>query len=460
MEVLLAGNASVPRATPCGDIVDGSPAQNLTGVTTDTEPYHEASVAPNETLTSTGPLTTYSSAEPISHVIKTSDSLLASLSPSLPGAHLTKVDVDSFRGNLVQRLPRMQTFSPLPPSYEIFSMVETYLDEINPSLPIFHAQSLRLLCQRGTKNSGKPDPLWWACINAILAITTQSKSTDDGFSKVSEFSWAFFKNAFSVYDDIITSEPSILGLQVLLAMVTFIGRTSDLKLALLLSSACVHMARALGLNKEIETPGISHDEVQQRMRLIWITFVVDTVMRIKAGQPLILSAEDIKVDVPEQSPVDHLGCYEIRGINHTVNVFNLMTHITIIQSDVYNSLKTSTLETLHSPSTQGYIVSIKYRIATWTEALPIDYRPEGMSMASSFPILLLHLAYYDCVALVCTLTHKSAGSQESIAVESTELSDLRPESIDTKTQRARLRRHVLDLCHSCNAIPFIYLWSV
>jgi len=353
----------------------------------------------------------------------------------------------------------MQAFTPMPHTMEIFTIVEIYLEETNAFLPIFHPRSLRLLCQRGAMRES-PDPLWWTCMNVILATTTQSRSTDDAFSKVSEFSWAFFKNAFSVYDDIITSEPSILGLQVLLAMVIFVGRTSDLKLALLLSSTCVHKARALGLNDQSQVSGVSHEETQQRMRLIWITFILDTVMRTKAGQPLILRAEDITTGAPEQSPADQLGCYNIPGTDQTVNVLNLMIQITVIRSSVYNYLKTSTPETLYSSTTQDYIASIQSQISIWTEALPIDYRPEGTSMTLDLSILVLHLAYYDCVALVCTLIHKSAASQESVTVDSAGSPSLRAESIETQKQRAHLSRCILDLSRSCDAIPFVYLWSV
>lgn len=294
----------------------------------------------------------------------------------------------------------------------------------------------------------------------ILATTTQSRSTDDGFSKVSEFSWAFFKNAFSVYDDIITSEPSILGLQVLLAMVIFVGRTSDLKLALLLSSTCVHKARALGLNDQSQVSGSSHEETQQRMRLIWITFILDTVIRTKAGQPLILRAEDIAIGTPEQSPADQLGCYKIPGTHQTVNVLILMIQITVIRSSVYNFLKTSTPKSLHVPTTRDYIASIQSQISIWTETIPSDHRPEGTSMTLNLSILVLHLAYYDCVALICTLIQNSAASQESIMVGLAESPSLRAGSTETQNQRAHLSRCILDLSRSCDAIPFVYLWSV
>ncbi|THW92697.1 hypothetical protein D6D15_02958 [Aureobasidium pullulans] len=204
----------------------------------------------------------------------------------------------------------------------------------------------------------------------------QSRSTDDGFQKVSEFSWAFFKNAFSVYDDIMSSEPSILGLQVLLAMAAYLGRTTDLRMAMLLSSTCVHMARLLGLDKESHIVGMPQAESEQRKRLIWIVFVLDAFIRIKANQPLILSAGCIEAGIPDQASADRLGYFKISGTEQSVNVFDLMIKITAIRSEIYSYLNISTKQALRSPEAQDFILSMQGRVSTWTMELPIDYRPE------------------------------------------------------------------------------------
>ena len=81
-------------------------------------------------------------------------------------------------------------------------------------------------------------------------------------------------------------------------------------------------------------------------------------------------------------------------------------------------------------------------------------------MALDLSIVVLHLAYYDCVALVCTLIDESVDLQESIAVDLAGPLSLRPESIETRDQRAHLSRYVMNLSRSCDAIPFVYLWSV
>jgi hypothetical protein len=300
--------------------------------------------------------------------------------------------------------------------------------------------------------------LWWACMNVIIATTIQSRSTDDSFAKVSESSWAFFKNAFSVYDDIVTSEPSILGLQVLLVMVLYVGRTAHLKLTLLLSSTCVHMARIIGLDKKLETVDMCHDETEQQRRLIWITFITDTLLRIKAGQPLTLSVDSITAGMPEQVPADQLGCFEIPNSGQTVNLLNLMIDITVIRSEVYSYLTTSTPQMLQSSITQDLVSSAEVRISSWTTRLPVDYRPGGMTMVFDHPVLVLHLAYYGCMALVCTLLSQSAGPQVTLTIHMTGASTSRPEYMDIRTQRTYLSRCILNLIRSCRAIPFVYLW--
>jgi hypothetical protein len=394
---------------------------------------------------------------PANRLIVESETLLSSLSPNLPGSHLNKSYVDYLRANPVQRLPRMQIFMPILPTVEIFTIVEIYLTDINAFIPIFHPRSLRILCHRGVTN-GKPDTLWWACMNIIIATTIQSRSTDDGFAKVSESSWAFFKNAFSVYDDIVTSEPSILGLQVLLVMVLYMGRAADSKLTLLISSTCVHMVRIMGLDKKLETVDMCHDEIEQRRRLIWITSTIDTLLRIKAGQPLLLSVDSIIFGMPEQAPADQLGCFKISDSGQTINLLHLMIEISVIRSEVYSYLTTSTPQMLQSSITQDLVSSAEARISSWTTRLPIDYRPGGTKIVFELPVLVLHLAYHDCMALICTLTSQSACFQESISMDNAGTPYWRSESMNIRDRRVKLSRSVLDLIQSCHAIPFVYLW--
>ncbi|THY30295.1 hypothetical protein D6D00_02969, partial [Aureobasidium pullulans] len=428
MEALIVANATQSRGIRPGEAANGLPIPVPT-LSTDgngiSDANHQALATDTETWTS--PIHTM---EPVQKPVNNKESLLSGLPPSIPGAHVTKEDVNALRDNLVQRLPRMQTFMVLPPTYEIFSMVEIYLDDMNAFLPIFHPPSLRMLCRRGMMKSDKLDPLWWACINVIIATTMQSRSTDDGFQKVSEFSWAFFKNAFSVYDDIITSEPSILALQVLLAMAAYLGRTTDLRMAMLLSSTCVHMARQLGLEKESHIVRMPQAESEQR----------------KPDQPLILSAGSIEAGIPDQAPADRLGYFKISGTEQSVNVFDLMIKITAIRSEIYSYLDISTKQALRSPEAQDFILSMQGRVSTWTMELPIDYRPEGTIMVLDLSILILHLTYYDCVTRLRTLVEQSTVPQES-------------NQIGTEEQRAHIARCILDLIRSSNAIPFVYIWQ-
>lgn len=210
----------------------------------------------------------------------------------------------------------------------------------------------------------------------------------------------------------------------------------------------------LDLDKQIETAEVSHEEAVQRSRLIWITFTLDTLIRIKAGQPLVLSPESITIGLPENSTADRLGCYQIPGTNQDVNLFNLMVQITVMRSRVYSCSFAPTLETLSTSSTQEFIASIHSRISAWTEELPKDYRPGGTIMVQEFPMLVLYLTYYDCMDLVCTLIKQSNVPEGPASTDTTGMLF----SMDLKEQRSHSSRSVLDLSRSCNAIPFVYLW--
>lgn len=365
--------------------------------------------------------------------------------PSFLGAGLTGHEVNALRDAVSDRRASRYIFAPMLPISELARMIETFLEDFNSTFPIFHAQSLMILCHRKVQEpSDSVDPAWWACMNAIIAIVTQSKATNSAFRKVSEFSWSFFKNAFSVFEEIIAMEPSILAVQAILTMASFLNRTTDLKTAILLTSTVVRMIQIMGLHKEEPNTKLSLVEAEQRRRVVWAAFLLDTTLSVKAGQPLALDVTCIRLSLPDENSIDDIGSLDAHDVVANAKIFRLRIQLAIIYSKVHKHL-------LNGPFTQDECLDLWKDLVAWEGSVPITIRPDcNLHLKPSTqdqPVLLLHLAYYDCISLLHTATD----------LYNSQLITQFPQVYFTHS-RAKVARASLGMIACMDLAPFVDIW--
>ncbi|PVH68335.1 hypothetical protein DL98DRAFT_219936 [Cadophora sp. DSE1049] len=378
--------------------------------------------------------------------------------PNFLGPSITEYEFNALRHTVSDRLPGRYMFAPMVPISELARMIEVFLEDFNSTFPIFHDRSLMLLCHRKSQEpSTSVDPAWWACINAIIAMVTQSRATNSAFRKVSEISWGYFKNAFSVFEEIIAMEPSILAVQAILTMASFLNRTTDLKTAILLTSTMMRTIQLMELHEEDSSTKPSLVEAEQRRRVVWAAFLLDTTLSVKAGQPLTLDVAGIRLRLPDENSIEDIGSLNTPDVVKHAKIFGLRVRLAIVYSKAHKLL-------LNGHFVQDECLDLWKDLEAWEGSVPKTIRPEcdlhPKPSTQDQSVLLLHLAYYECISLMHTVT---------------DLYDTRPTGVTRLLEqpaplstdfpllcfthsRAKVARATLGMIACMDLAPFVDVW--
>lgn len=315
---------------------------------------------------------------------------------------VTEHDFNALREAISNWRPERYNFAPKLPTSELIIMIQIYLEDFNATFPIYDSQSLMALCHRKCQVAGDlEDPAWWACINTIIAMVTQARATASAFQKVSEISWGYFKNAFSVFGEIMAMEPSLLAVQAVLLMACFLSRSSDLKTATLLTSTVMRMIQIIGLNKQSSSE-LGLAEAEQRRCVVWVAFLLDTTLSIKARQPLALELSEIQLKLPGNDLINNTEDHDELDVVNPRKIFVARVQLAIIYSKAHKLLRKGCF-------TQDECLALWMELEAWEGRVLITVQLESNAHRNitiqETSLSLLHLAYYDCMGLLYRLTN-------------------------------------------------------
>ncbi|KAH2755016.1 hypothetical protein KXV94_000806 [Aspergillus fumigatus] len=134
----------------------------------------------------------------------------------LPEQNVRKLNLEANRDPFTSSV-----FIQLPPKFQLQSMFEVAFTEANHVLPLFDVSVLRDLVEQHYSDPTVPpgkQPGRWAMLNAAIAVAIQLRTARGSYSEMTELSWHFFKNSFSMYSVIALRAADVLGLEALLAM--------------------------------------------------------------------------------------------------------------------------------------------------------------------------------------------------------------------------------------------------
>ncbi|KAH8900025.1 hypothetical protein GQ53DRAFT_869337 [Thozetella sp. PMI_491] len=317
--------------------------------------------------------------------------------------HMSKVDdtARAYQQAMSCGLPGRRLYIPLASHVEVVELVEFYVQDINATLPIFGSDSLRLMTKdRFPVDENSEEPAWWACLNTIIAIAMQRRAANHQFRAVSAYSWRFFNNAFSVFNEIVSARPTLLHVQSLLVMAVFLRWTSDTITFDLIVSTAARMAWILGLNTDPDDE-FGLQEAEQRRRVFWVLYMFDLDSSIGSQLPLNLSGR-FGVKLPSQNPIDGLGKVEDVG-GQTLNIHRLAAELCLIKAKAHGLFGVDAgrphMESLHE------VPTLLARLEDWRKEIPEPLRPpweRALVGPVSAPLSMLHMQFYTCV---CSLNH-------------------------------------------------------
>ncbi|KAL5331330.1 hypothetical protein ACEPPN_000860 [Leptodophora sp. 'Broadleaf-Isolate-01'] len=389
---------------------------------------------------------------------------LQSLLARFPVFNLAENRLKDLRGTMTDGAFSGQDFIPMFPKAEILPLVEEYFDEVNALFPLFQKQSFMDMCQnKFPVDSESEGPAWWACLNTVIAMGIRLKATNRGFRKVSEVSWGFFKNAFSVYQQLIATESGVLSVQAVLAMAIFSSGTTDTKMTAVLSSTASRMIYMMGLHQENPENNFDPAEADERRRVFWIAYLIDRGISINSGLPFTIENGSFEVAFPREI-LPGFENLPLSNETEDTTVFRLRIQLAIIESKLQKYLSSRSSLRFAGQISLDQILQVHHELDTWKRNVSVEIQPtydtDAVAGTGNLSVLMLHLAFYHCVGTVHrAILHQISLMRHNLSpLEAPTSLLLQSQLVSSTTICAQVARATLRLVQHMAYLPFADLW--
>ena len=341
------------------------------------------------------------------------------LLPGLPGS---QSDVNLFRSQLNQSRFRRQVFAPVHSQSLLEPFLTGVLDDINAFHPLFTLVSVSSLLQQqflaGPRNCDD-NPSRWAIVNALFATAIQWKTEHDACRELMPIAWSYFKNAFSIFPELLIRGSDVSAFQALLSMAIFMHGTADARTTSSIISSLVRVLQAAGLHTRGWYGKLDPITAEQCTRVFWIAYCLDSDQMMKQGLPSTFGSEiDLKLPVIN-GPFDGLGNYTLSGTQEKMNVLRCMAGLAVIQSRICTELYSQRALKMNNTQLRRTIGELNHQLDVWKMDLPSDIRPtydrHPSNVQLEMPVLLQTLTYYTTAGRINMATSRLGQSNEDKA---------------------------------------------
>ncbi|GLA30612.1 hypothetical protein AnigIFM63326_009045 [Aspergillus niger] len=288
-------------------------------------------------------------------------------------------------------------FEPLPCKDTTVQLAREYFATFNHAIPLFEEASFMRSVDRQYSWNPDDSASWWISLNIALAISYRerahaSSSASDNWKK----SLGHVKNALNAVVDVFLRNTDIAAVQGLLGLALYFQGTPNPQALFMFAAAAMRLAQSIGLHRE-NASGAS-PEAEQRRRVYWIAFILDSDISIRVGRPPVQDIEDYDTHLPTENPPDGRGVLTIDGTR--INYFRLLAQLAQIQRLVIRQLYTVTVRQKSSDDVNERIKSCEDALLSWKKSINSKLQPQHtFSCKPSYflqHVLRLHFAYNCC----------------------------------------------------------------
>ncbi|PLN81565.1 hypothetical protein BDW42DRAFT_168561 [Aspergillus taichungensis] len=291
-------------------------------------------------------------------------------------------------------------FIQLPPKSHLQTLFEVALGELNYQVPFFDIPLLLTLLDEHFAHPTVPrgdHPQRWAMLNTAVAVAIQLRTAKGSEDAMMQLSWAFFKNAFSMYPAITLRGTDILALEALLAMALYMQGSSDLRTTSVLVCAAARLSLTLGLHRTTYYSGLDPAAASRSRRAFWASYILDRDMSVRTGLPSTFDHEAISFQLDLVGP----GSHNLGMDASASTLIQSQVQLAMIESTVAKRLFSTSTSEKNVHQLMNIVAELDSQLITWKASLPLYLRADhiGRSTATATiakePIILLHLAYYS-----------------------------------------------------------------
>ncbi|OAF63243.2 hypothetical protein VC83_00234 [Pseudogymnoascus destructans] len=174
---------------------------------------------------------------------------------------------------------------PLPPKDIANEYMAAYFDNFNNSFPLYDKESVMERFGRDYYMVNREkDPAWYASLNVIFLIgrsITMHEREPNGLCE------RYFRNAASVFSELLFSGPSLLAVQAMIGMAFILQASEDPHPSYILVGMAARLAQAIGLHRRLDGYGLKARDIEQRRNVFWIVFGLEKGISIRSGRPSV-----------------------------------------------------------------------------------------------------------------------------------------------------------------------------
>lgn len=298
----------------------------------------------------------------------------------------------------------------LPPLQQVLPLVHIFLEKFNAVLSLFHAGSLlRLIHDYYNLDPQNRDPVAWAAINVVLAITYRQGLMGDRNIK---HSVEYLSRAQSVLSEVVLHDIQLLNIQVLVGIIMLLHGSEDHQPSLILIAMTMRLAHKIGLHSRASSAHLDAVLARQRARVFWIAYILDKDLSVRLKQPSVQLDEDIDLDLPypqideyrvdNEAEMNDASIGVIATADGTVKMSYFVTRIqlAVIEGGVYDYLY-STRASKRSPEERsGALESVARALEHWKASIPPEFNGAEVSKRVP-PDMLWFFCELDATNLLC-----------------------------------------------------------
>lgn len=357
-------------------------------------------------------------------------------------------------------------FTQIFPEADVSQLIGVVIEDINQVYPLLTQTAiLELLDQQyasGIENSTE-SPSRWAVLNAYFAMMMQWKAANNAFGDFSSLAWAFFKNSFSVFPELIIRGNNVLACQGLLFMTMFLQGSADMRTASHILSAAARLSHIIGLNRKAFHSTVQPSKKDEYLQTFWSIYILDANEAMKSGLSPSIDHHDVCLPLPSVKSPEELGAVYLSETGEQINATRYRAELAIIQSKIQSKLFSETALQWDVTKLSSAVRELTGDLQAWRTSLPVEFRPSVDMTPSTqleLPIILLHFAYYNCIEKIGVIARDLQNSNAPRCSPSSAVNLLGTRSNLPSPPRicAAAARATIRLLRSMESQPFTCIW--
>ena len=292
----------------------------------------------------------------------------------------------------------MMVASPVRPGNAELSLLEHSLEEICKEFPLFDTRKFlgRLRNQGAASMEACGSASLWACVNAAIALSVHVKTANGAFEQLSPSAWAYFKNAYATFPELMLHGNDSETVKALVLMALFGRNSADARTTSLLLSTALRLSQTLDSSFFEFHHGENRNAVEsENARLaLWAAFILDAELSLCCGLGSGLDVGDIEIEFSnEEHP--HDGDDEAGA-----RIFRRRIELALIHSAVRTRLYSRDAFNMPESELLSTIATLNRALEDWKQKLPPQAQPGHVEVTLEPHCVILHLAFHNLTSMI------------------------------------------------------------